>query len=569
MFRGLPRISTFHYQCSKKSTSKEISSVFEKAINRQRKADHRKHRSLVFLDEAGLPEEEKESLKVLHYFLEGHMSTKAECGFVAITNHVLDAAKSNRCLSLLRQEPTDEEMIEITKGVLFDSPNITTRVCYNGKRMLTCDDFSSRLSAAYCLLKAQPWFENFFGLRDFIYFIKAIRTGAKMENDVMTTNSRLMIRACERNFGGLGVDKLHQIATEFMMSLPEGEKIELRCTLEVLKECIESKNEQLSINLRPRYKLIIDETDDDSILRFLSEKDLLPFSERISISSFPDDIDIERAGFVSKVKFSASHNTRVILSNADQVHECFYDLFNQNFRSLRNRDGILILYSNIALGGISRRSKVHPDFDCIVHVRGSDVPQLPAPFLNRFEKYRLDMNSIRTYSMKGFPNAARILSSAAIEAFNFIADCNSRLGRKWIVGFKEEQTIPSLLSGMVPEKTWSDFCDDRDYHQTTGYKRFTQLVDWITGGRVEVDEKECLVLYDEMKKLCLFESEEFSDHLIEEAYPSCLLFKVEYEKDYPCELSLVVERLATCVISRDIILRLLPLAMPEAIYELR
>ena len=48
------------------------------------------------MDEADLPEEEKESLKVLHYYLEGHMSIKAKVGFVAITNHVLDAAKSNR-----------------------------------------------------------------------------------------------------------------------------------------------------------------------------------------------------------------------------------------------------------------------------------------------------------------------------------------------------------------------------------------------------------------------------------------------------------------------------------------
>jgi hypothetical protein len=47
------------------------------------------------MDEAGLPEESKESLKVLHYYLERHMSIKAKVAFVAITNHALDAAKSN------------------------------------------------------------------------------------------------------------------------------------------------------------------------------------------------------------------------------------------------------------------------------------------------------------------------------------------------------------------------------------------------------------------------------------------------------------------------------------------
>lgn len=112
------------------------------------------------MDEAGLPEEEKESLKVLHYYLEGHMSTKAECGFVAITNHVLDAAKSNRCLSLLRQEPTDSEMIEITKGVLFQSSYFPTRICH-GINTMTGDDFSSRLSVSYSLLQSEPWFAIF------------------------------------------------------------------------------------------------------------------------------------------------------------------------------------------------------------------------------------------------------------------------------------------------------------------------------------------------------------------------------------------------------------------------
>jgi len=57
--------------------------------------DSKEHKCLVVMDEAGLPEESKESLKVLHYYLERHMSIKAKVAFVAITNHALDAAKSN------------------------------------------------------------------------------------------------------------------------------------------------------------------------------------------------------------------------------------------------------------------------------------------------------------------------------------------------------------------------------------------------------------------------------------------------------------------------------------------
>jgi hypothetical protein len=115
---------------------------------------------------------------------------------------------------------------------------------------------------------------------------------------VMITNTDLIIRSCERNFGGLGIEKLHEIIKAFMISLSDAEAIELRDTIEVLRDSLEPKNNRTSISLRPRYKLIIDDTKDDSVLRILLGKDLLPISERLSLSNFPDYIDRERANFV-------------------------------------------------------------------------------------------------------------------------------------------------------------------------------------------------------------------------------------------------------------------------------
>jgi hypothetical protein len=51
------------------------------------------HVSVVFMDEAGLPEDAKESLKVLHYYLEN-----SSVAFVGISNRPLDPAKMNRYL---------------------------------------------------------------------------------------------------------------------------------------------------------------------------------------------------------------------------------------------------------------------------------------------------------------------------------------------------------------------------------------------------------------------------------------------------------------------------------------
>lgn len=60
------------YQCSRKSTSSEIETVFHRAINRQRTIDPNRNRmiAVVLMDEAGLPESSHESMKVLHDLLD-------------------------------------------------------------------------------------------------------------------------------------------------------------------------------------------------------------------------------------------------------------------------------------------------------------------------------------------------------------------------------------------------------------------------------------------------------------------------------------------------------------------
>jgi hypothetical protein len=73
------------------------------------------------------------------------MSMTAAVGFVAITNHVLDAAKSNRCVVLFRPEPDEEEMATIARGLLFDRiPNgaTITREVVVGETVVAADYFA-------------------------------------------------------------------------------------------------------------------------------------------------------------------------------------------------------------------------------------------------------------------------------------------------------------------------------------------------------------------------------------------------------------------------------------------
>ena len=178
------------YQCSRRTTSNEVQTVFSRAINRQR--IHAKVSlpiyCVVFMDEAGLPEESHESLKVLHYHLD-----KQEVSFVAITNHVLDAAKTNRAVSLFRPEASKKDLKTLAKGCLTPNPD-------NPPAHLKQDlETIVKFCPVYSKLMEDQKLRHFFGLRDFIHFINYLRK-RRCEKGITV---QLVTEALERNFNGI------------------------------------------------------------------------------------------------------------------------------------------------------------------------------------------------------------------------------------------------------------------------------------------------------------------------------------------------------------------------------
>ncbi len=72
LYGKLRTVSALSYQCSESSTADEIKSVFETAIGRQKTSRDNGYRDMmvVFLDEAGLPTERHEALKIIHEYLD-------------------------------------------------------------------------------------------------------------------------------------------------------------------------------------------------------------------------------------------------------------------------------------------------------------------------------------------------------------------------------------------------------------------------------------------------------------------------------------------------------------------
>ena len=92
---------------------------------------------------------------------------------------------------------------------------------------------------------------------------------------------------------------------------------------------------------------------------------------------------------IAAIRHSASAGHTVIMSQTDEIHESFYDLFNQRFRRIDDTKTGPRFYANIAIGAHHKPCRIHPSFQCLVVVKHSEVDKIPHPFLNRFEKYAL------------------------------------------------------------------------------------------------------------------------------------------------------------------------------------
>ena len=99
------------------------------------------------------------------------------------------------------------------------------------------------------------------------------------------------------------------------------------------------------------------------------------------------------------------------MSQTDDIHESFYDLFNQRFRRIDDPEGGPRYFTNISIGAHLKPSRVHQNFQCIVVVKESEIKNTPAPFLNRFEKYFISHKNLLTLSLDELPPCLRVMAN--------------------------------------------------------------------------------------------------------------------------------------------------------------
>ncbi|KAJ3128355.1 hypothetical protein HK100_009209 [Physocladia obscura] len=117
-FAAFSNVIQFRYQCAGSSTDKQVQAIYQTAIDRQKtlQSYEGNDRCFVLLDEAGLPLEAEMPLKVLHY-----LTDKPIVGTIVLSNNILDAAKTNRCVVIQHTKISPSDLTTLVESTLVGS----------------------------------------------------------------------------------------------------------------------------------------------------------------------------------------------------------------------------------------------------------------------------------------------------------------------------------------------------------------------------------------------------------------------------------------------------------------
>ena len=389
-FKNLPKLMVHSYQGSMASTSKGVENIFKKARSVYQslsKEDKMKNIPLIFFDEMGLAEHSPNNpLKVIHAALEYDQNKgDKKVAFIGISNWILDAAKMNRGISISIPEPDEEDNKETS---------LTIGKSYDELLAIRYKNFFENLGKSYFEYKNylkknhnSDGKEDFHGNRDFYHLVKnSSRNIIEKDKNNQLNEITLLesaVDSIERNFSGMQFEdkdkttSLQAYKKIFKQMYPD---CQVSKEYDVLKRIKENIND-----LNSRYLLIFSKS---SVSPFLISSILNDEKKEFSFyigSKFEKDLNTEEYALkvLNKIQTHMERGNILILKNLETVYPAMYDLFNQNFTVLSNKN-----YSRLAVGSNTNTfAYVNKDFRCIVSVDIDQIKNEEAPFLNRFEKH--------------------------------------------------------------------------------------------------------------------------------------------------------------------------------------
>eukprot|EP01043_Picozoa_sp_COSAG02_P017654 COSAG02_NODE_804_length_16991_cov_2.687840_4_plen_569_part_00 len=176
-----------------------------------------------------------------------------------------------------------------------------------------------------------------FHFRDFIYLLRHINRVRDPDDQLTSLNADTLFKALECNFGGIPDDEFRHLAeiffSEVSKSLDDDEFVvppekDMRTPLEVFRQSLEDAKETTHgseeySELHPRFKLIIDSSEDDSAARLL-ETVGVDFDRVFRMSDFPDDnTELHYARLISEIKMSMERGDTILLIDTDRIQGSF------------------------------------------------------------------------------------------------------------------------------------------------------------------------------------------------------------------------------------------------------
>ena len=384
-------------------------------------------------------------LKVLHPYLD-----ECKVAFVAVANRSFDPANANRMLCIYRSLPSENDQQILARGCLGLSDEnenaslkkVISGLCQGYRRMLT-----------------SPTIPKIFHDRDFIYMLRELRfelpTTNLDEEDVNINRIQpiSLLRALEDNFNGITRGELRELVNIFFEAVKEKSpnfvlprEKDFRNVPTVLRESLKLDSKRR--RLYGRYKLIIDESDDESAINLLFQTGILDSNPAkttvFRMSDFADDVnnELRNVEILSTIKLCMETGKTILMVNTSRIHDSLYDVFNQNFSIMATGD-VRKIFSKVAIGPKTVDVIVHEDFQCIVHVKRSEFRDIPAPFLSRFQKYSLSVNDFYHIRLQRLPaDQQTILVNVQQKLQSFI----EHFGREYFYGFTDNTLYSCLLS---------------------------------------------------------------------------------------------------------------------------
>ncbi|GAM18351.1 hypothetical protein SAMD00019534_015260 [Acytostelium subglobosum LB1] len=444
----------FRYQCTPHTTDVEIASVFERALGRQRSYDSSQgsSRCVVFIDEAGLVNEDESPMKVMHDYLD-RLSQKMDnatpdISTIILSNKILDAAKTNRMLMLVHPEGiSDQDEMSLVKGCYFNNAEL--------------GDAQHRLSVALCsAFKAVPKFDlinkdqHLFHQRDFVFFLRHLARGVKQNYNMLSP--QVLLNSLERNFGGIDPDQQQLLVKAFFEELAKVDDAfktvpAMHAATNTIERLKDSLCEVMSPDQHPstypfRYVMLIDPTENETSLAILNELDIK--HSVIRVGTFPDDTaNNALVQAVSRIKRAMKEGQTIVLVNSTLIDSCFYEVFNRHFTLLTAADGTVQFMANVSFGTNSIYCTVHPNFKLIVHLPESKLQHTQAPWLNRFEKYYISIEQMRLHYIQhnNLMDQNEHLTKLLKSADHFVSSFKPTM----FAGYSATETISSLVYSSI------------------------------------------------------------------------------------------------------------------------